>query len=412
MQRLKTVCVVLFALTACDDDPDDVNLFEDTFPFRMTIENVSPYQVLKSGSVGTAPLGFEQSFEIRFTAGRGHNISFAAMMSESNDWFFAPIATGIPIFDALGAPISGDVTNYVKLCDAGTELDQVPGFGDATGTRQPMPNVGLADPNKNIREVSGIDASTLVSATLVHHGGSDFSLVVTNQSMNDLVTSQGTISIHVSPMTWALHRNPAPLFTPGTPDRAVGLERIAEDGLPATLTTNLAVVSGVATPLSPGVIVLNHELSRISRERIAEDGDITAALTEEYVIPFTTPVGASVPGPAMAGQRFEVTFRAGADDFMYVYTMFGASNDWFFGIDGFDLFVDEDEDQPRSGVLEVGLFDNGSEVDQELDVGIDTAPQQLAPNSGAADPNPVVRFADYAISPDTHIRITLTPTEE
>lgn len=412
MQQLKTVCVVLVALTGCEDEADDIDVFEDTFPFRMTIENVAPFQVLKSGTIGTAPIGFLETMEIRFTAGREQYVSFATMMSESNDWFFAPIASGIPLFDPLGSPISGDVTSYVKLWDAGTELDQVPGFGDAVGTRQPMPGVGAADPDKNIREVSGIDATSLIQVTLVHHGGNDFSLLITNQSMNDLVTSQGAISIHLSPLTWALHRTPAPLFTPGTPDRALGLERIAEDGMPANLTANLATVTGIATPLSPGVLVLNHALTDISRTRIAEDGDIGAALTEEYVLGFDTPVGASAPSLAMPGQRYELTFRAAANDHMWLYTMFGASNDWFFAINDFELFVDEDEDEPRSGLLPVVLFDNGSEVDQELDVGFDTGSQQLRAEQGAADPNPVVRVAQYPVSVDTHIRVTLTPAEE
>ena len=40
--------------------------------------------------------------------------------------------------------MSGDVTSQVSLWNAGTEIDQEPAVGDATGPMQPAPDFGLA----------------------------------------------------------------------------------------------------------------------------------------------------------------------------------------------------------------------------------------------------------------------------
>ena len=55
-----------------------------------------------------------------------------------------------------GLPISGDVTNQIHLYDAGTEYDQEPGVGDATGPRQPSPDFGPADPIAMVRRLGSV----------------------------------------------------------------------------------------------------------------------------------------------------------------------------------------------------------------------------------------------------------------
>ena len=49
---------------------------------------------------------------------------------------------------------------------------------------------------------------------------------------------------------------------------------------------------------------------------------------------------------------------------------------------------------------------------QELAVGADTGTQQAAPNTGALDPDRVIREVDatvYAAPVQSHLRVTLTP---
>ena len=70
-------------------------------------------------------------------------------------------------------------------------------------------------------------------------------------------TSPG-LPITLTPLEWALHSEPAPLFNPITGVATRGLEQLAEDGNPAALDGVLAPTTGISTPIAPGVFVL-HE---------------------------------------------------------------------------------------------------------------------------------------------------------
>jgi hypothetical protein len=78
----------------------------------------------------------------RIKATPGDRFHFAVMFVQSNDLFYAFDATGLPLFDGQGKPISGDVTKYVSLWDAGTEVNQTPGLGTDQAPRQVQPDVG------------------------------------------------------------------------------------------------------------------------------------------------------------------------------------------------------------------------------------------------------------------------------
>lgn len=67
------------------------------------------------------------------------------MFGQSNDWFYAPGANGIALFDAKAVPISGDITDQFYLWDAGTEKDEEIGIGPNQGPRQKGPNTGEAE---------------------------------------------------------------------------------------------------------------------------------------------------------------------------------------------------------------------------------------------------------------------------
>jgi hypothetical protein len=64
------------------------------------------------------------------------------MFGQSNDWFYAPDANGIALFDGKGKPVSGDVTNKLILWNAGTEVDEEIGIGPNQGPRQKGMNTG------------------------------------------------------------------------------------------------------------------------------------------------------------------------------------------------------------------------------------------------------------------------------
>jgi hypothetical protein len=128
---------------------------------------------------------------------------------------------------------------------------------------------------------------------------------------------------------------------------------------------------------------------------------------------FDTAVDADGPGPARPGHAFELHVTAGPGDRLSFTTMFGMSDDWFFATEphGIELF---DGDVPVDGDVtdQIGIYDTGSEVDEELAIGADTAPQQPAPDTGAADPIDQVREvapARYGTPASQHQRVTITP---
>lgn len=77
---------------------------------------------------GATPPGGSTSFEIE--ARGGDYLSFATMFVKSNDLFFSPGETGIQLFSDTTIEEDGEVTYYIKLWDAGTEVNEYPGVGE------------------------------------------------------------------------------------------------------------------------------------------------------------------------------------------------------------------------------------------------------------------------------------------
>lgn len=98
------------------------------------------------------PLLPGQTFSFKFLATRGDKLTFATMYAQSNDVFYAPAENGIQLFEN-GRPVTGDVTDQVMLWDAGTEMNEMPGFGPYQAPRQDSPDTGPADSNDNVRPV-------------------------------------------------------------------------------------------------------------------------------------------------------------------------------------------------------------------------------------------------------------------
>ena len=161
--KFGALLIALFALLACDDDdtdtPGDDTVGDGARDFVLRVENVAPWTVLKGGTQATkttavdGPAASGEAFQIRFTGGAGQSVSFAAMLRESNDWFFATGPDGIPLYTTASRR-SGDVTRYVELWDAGTEANQEPMVGDATGTHQATRDFGEVDTDKTVRVVT------------------------------------------------------------------------------------------------------------------------------------------------------------------------------------------------------------------------------------------------------------------
>jgi hypothetical protein len=458
--KLHTSLVCALALAACADSDDkpfvdaDGDGIDDTDPtalrnFTMTFDNVAPFTVLKASVQTAHPDKTEASlapgdiYEIRFTAGVGHYLSLAAMLRESNDWFFGTDPAGIPLY-VNGAPISGDITSYIRLWDAGTEYDQEPGVGNNTGILQATPTSGAPDPDNRVRLVPDVATlsngaafvrppiSSMIRVTITPSNNSErsFLLRIENISTTEtLVTSTGNKPITVMNTLWAVHCSPNVLFDADMPARANGLEALAEAGNAWTLNDKLRLDRGISTPFTPGIFVVHASGNplfqvgqpdyRLGLERIAEDGDPTN-LAAALIVPasdsmgtFDTPMISAQAGPCHAGDGFKIDFKARPGDRLSFATAFSESNDWFIAPpgEGMELF---NGTLPRWGEIttEFKLYDLGTEGDQELAVGGSVGTQQTAPNTGSPDNNKNVREVGrdrYDVPLTHHIRVTLTP---
>jgi hypothetical protein len=94
------------------------------------------------------------TFTVTFTAAPGDTFSFASMYGQSNDLFFSPVPDGISLFSG-DVPVSGDITDRIRLYDAGTEVNEEPGVGPNQAPRQAAPNTG-PDENGTVRLISDV----------------------------------------------------------------------------------------------------------------------------------------------------------------------------------------------------------------------------------------------------------------
>jgi hypothetical protein len=94
------------------------------------------------GAMAAGPIRPGESYEFNFTAMPGMKLFLTQMFGQSNDWFYAPDANGIALFDSKGNPFSGDVTDKIILWNAGTEVDEEIGIGPNQGPRQKGMNTG------------------------------------------------------------------------------------------------------------------------------------------------------------------------------------------------------------------------------------------------------------------------------
>lgn len=312
------------------------HIAEDANP--MMLAEATPGAMIFNTPVGDSepgPATPGKKFTFTITAKPGDHLSFATMFGQSNDAFYAPADTGIPLFIG-NKPVSGDMTAKVMLWDAGTEVNQMPGEGADQAPRQAAPNTGQSE-SAPIQLISERDTFSY---------GQSIQLTITPvQAFEVTLEAPEDAASPLSPGIFIVHADGMPLFTQMTKDRGLGLEHIAEDGDPM-----------MAAEMIPGAMVFN------------------------------TPVGDSEPGPATPGKKFTFTITAKPGDHLSFATMFGQSNDSFYApMDtGIPLFVGN---EPVSGDMtaKVMLWDAGTEVNQMPGEGADQAPRQAEANTGAQE---------------------------
>ena len=134
---------------------------EDGNPAKLAASVKNVKGVVASGVFNT-PVGDDKpgpalpgkAYEFSFEAHPGERLTITTMFGQSNDLFYAPKDAGIALFDQ-GKPVSGDLTSQLYLWDAGTEVNQEPGFGSSQAPRQSAPNTGAPE-KKPVRLVADV----------------------------------------------------------------------------------------------------------------------------------------------------------------------------------------------------------------------------------------------------------------
>lgn len=314
---------------------------------------------LESMARGPAMPGDAFELEV-FVTSDAPNLSFAAMVGATNDVFLATEGGGIPLREITAET---DVTDRLRLFNAGTEADQAPALGPHQAVYQAAAGEGPRE--ASIRHWT--DSSRALPLAL--------DLVAVDVELNEgtyaftfrnVLPENGVLVTSLSPVFYALHSADWSLFTPGEPV-AAPLVPFVEAGDGRDLVNTNGAVAGV------------HAVGTASQR--VDSGD---------------------PGLLRAGEayRFEVT-PEGDHSRLSIASMIIASNDAFlaFGPAGIALLDEAGAPRPAADVArdirrDLGVWDAGTEANEVPGAGLHQGPEGGVDN-GDPDPDPTVHpYAD------------------
>jgi hypothetical protein len=306
------------------------------------------------GETDPGPIAPGEAYEVTFTAQPYSRLGLAAMFEQSNDMFIGTAAPGVGLFQNNGQPRDfQNITAFLRLWDAGTEVNQAPGQGPDQGWSQEEAGQGARESGVVTAFSSSTRAVPLPGALVevaVSFEEGTYTIELTNISL-----SRGTLVTALSPMFWALHDDSVALFTPGE-DAPNGLEALAEDGDPSELETNLASATGVGA-----------------------SGTTAGMDPGESVVLTLTP----------DDQAPLLSFA----------TMLAETNDAFIAPLPSGIALLDDQGQPRSANAvrddlrrKLAVWDAGTEANEVPGVGPNQMLRQADPGDGEADPDSSVRL--------------------
>lgn len=381
----------LLTLTSCEKDDDMPKVTSGNF--TLTIENVmSPKSYFMAGK--TDGIGPGSSYTFSFDAGKGHYLSFATMLAQSNDLFYGFSDMGMSLYDDQGNAKTGVVTDMVYLWDSGTEVNEMPGSGANQAPRQATANTGTTE-NGQVKMIANVAdgftypmVSDIIKVMIAHDGGTMFTVTIFNMSDMNALTGP------LAPGVWAVHGNNMQLFTENSAAPS-GLEMLSEDGNNAMLGDHLMMNAGLVGPFAPGVFAVYEGLNPIFKsgenasnalQGLAEDGNVSmfnfdATNGVNTWETFAIPMGGSAPAPIFPGEKYQVSFMASEGDMLSFATMFVQSNDVFVAPEGISLF--------SNGLAMTGditmylkLWDAKTEMNEFPGAGMYQAPRQAGANMG------------------------------
>jgi len=204
---------------------------------------------------------------------------------------------------------------------------------DGADTDEPVQLMSVADldPTHDYGMVA-----TNLKVTLDYDGGHMFTVTVDNLDGS---------TTPISPVVWVVHTSANPLFEAGMPDYGHGLENVAEAGDAGPLGHYLAWNSGYVSPIAPVLWVVHNKGEMpiftentpdrgLGLERLAETGDpseLYASLMNDYQVGvYAVPDGEMDAGPIFPGQKYTFSFDAKPGQYLSIASMLGNSNDEFF----------------------------------------------------------------------------------
>jgi len=222
-----------------------------------------------------------------------------------------------------------------------------------------------------------------ISSVLAGHGDTHmFKVKIANVSQGEILklSSGGTAPAPFSPGLWAVHTGSNPMFMSGKKASA-GLEVQAEDGNPDMLLKEL---KGSQIVTSSGVFKMSVETYQ--------------------------------EGPILPGQSVEFRLSAMPGELLSLVTMFGQSNDLFYGTNGNGIALFDDKGMPMSGdfTTMLSLWNAGTELNEEPGIGLNQAPRQKAMNTGMSENGTVGMVKDSFTYPTVAevIKVTITSLDD
>jgi hypothetical protein len=179
----------------------------------------------------------------------------------------------------------------------------------------------------------------------------------------------------LSPVVWLVHRQDAPLFSPGELDRGLGLRRLAEAGQPQQLALICSSIPGV---------------QRCGSVDVRD--------------------GATKPGGLGPGNSFSFAIQAGSGDRLSLVGMVVPSHDTIWATPVGGVLLNGQAIQPS-----ITLWDAGTEVNEAPPgLSANQAPLQTYPDQGLRAHNPVtpttqVAFGQSYPAPGALVQVSISP---
>jgi hypothetical protein len=273
--------------------------------------------------------------------------------------------------------------------------------------------------------VTALAGASLAGGQTAGRGGADapttrFTVRVENISTGATLAlpKGGSLSMPLSPGVWAVHTGGNPILAPGKMDAGIGLKGLAEAGMAAELSANLARVVGVQ---SHGV--LDKPMMRAAAMNATTRG-MTSGMTGGMANSreMKSPPEAMTPAPdgpmLMSGSRVDVTIEGRPGSYLSVAFMLGHSNDGIIGTGASGIALFDASGRPVSGDVTsaLGLWDAGTEVNEEPGIGRNQGMRQGAPSAGDPERRPVRAMADAEYgrrwpAANRMVRVTITPVK-